>query len=122
MASRANVDYRVIRNDGMLTMSDYQKFKIFEQNQKLYDMSQVSTDKAIEEKKEERFYNLSLKHIIENIVTYIINLINSITRFVHTGDTNQLMNATISNGDGLIYLGIILVLVSLIFYFIDTTS
>lgn len=122
MASRTNVDYRVMRNDGMLTMSDYQKFKIYEQNQKLYDMSRVSTDKAIEEKKEVRFYNLSLKHIIENIVTYIVNLINSIISFIHTGDTNLLFNAIISNGDGLIYLGIILVLISLIFYFIDITS
>lgn len=122
MASRANVDYRVIRNNGMLTMSDYQKFKIYEQNQKLYDMSQVSTDKAIEQKKEERFYNLSLKHIIENMVTYIVNLMNAITMTIHTGDTSHLINATVANGDGLIYLGVILVLVSLIFYFIDITS
>lgn len=122
MTSRANVDYRVIRNNDMLTMSDYQKFKIYEQNKKLYEMSHVSTDKAIEEKKEKRFYNLSLKHIIENIITYIVDLMNAITIFIHTGDVHHLMNTTVSNGNGLIYLGVILVLISLVFYFIDITS
>jgi hypothetical protein len=114
----------ILKNESIITLNDYEKYKLNEEYNKLYTNSKIETTELKEEKENNRFYNLSLKNVFDNLVTTIVNIINEISVF--TTDKDNLSKKDLieifTKDDRLIYIGIFLVIISLLLFFIKVSS
>ena len=68
----------IINYNDMFSMSDYSKMKLQEQYDELYRKSKIENEKVVAEKEKERFYNISLKQLYENLVNSLVEILNDI--------------------------------------------
>ena len=68
----------ILKNESIITLNDYEKYKLNEQYNKLYTNSKISTSELKDEKENNRFYNLSLKNVFDNLITTIVIIINEL--------------------------------------------
>ena len=114
----------ILKNESIITLNDYEKYKLNEQYNKLYTNSKISTSELKDEKENNRFYNLSLKNVFDNLITTIVIIINELTIYNKDKDnknTQDLIEIFIKD-DRLIYVGIFLIILSLMLFFIKVSS
>ena len=130
MGSKNKEDLKVInlsnilKNESIITLNDYEKYKLNEQYNKLYTNSKIETTKLKDEKENNRFYNLSLKNIFNNLIYTIVTIINELSIYIKDKDkksNSELLEIFIKD-DRLIYVGIFLIIISLMLFFIKTSS
>lgn len=114
----------IISTNDMFSMTDYQKMKLKLQYNKLYHKGNNINEKEIEKKEGKRFYNLSLKHIMINLVDRLIKILNDTVDFINNEKDKTVRKALniITEGDRLIYLGIFVIIIAMILFFIGGTS
>ena len=130
MDSESNEDLKVInlsnilKNESIITLNDYEKYKLNEEYNKLYTNSKIETTELKEEKENNRFYNLSLKKVFDNLITNIVIIINELTVYIKDKDklSKQDLIEIFVKDDRLIYVGIFLIIISLLLFFIKTSS
>ena len=130
MDSESNEDLKVInlsnilKNESIITLNDYEKYKLNEEYNKLYTNSKIETTELKEEKENNRFYNLSLKKVFDNLITTIVIIINELTVYIKDKDklSKQDLIEIFVKDDRLIYVGIFLIIISLLLFFIKTSS
>ena len=123
MDIKIDEDPKVINLSNILK-NDYEKYKLNEEYNKLYTNSKIETTKLKEEKENNRFYNLSLKNVFDNLITTIVIIINELTIYIKDKDqksNSELLEIFVKN-DRLIYVGIFLIIISLMLFFIKKSS
>ena len=116
--------FAILKNESIITLNDYEKYKLNEEYNKLYTNSKIETTKLKEEKENNRFYNLSLKNVFDNLITTIVIIINELTIYIKDKDqksNSELLEIFVKN-DRLIYVGIFLIIISLMLFFIKISS
>ena len=114
----------ILKNESIITLNDYEKYKLNEEYNKLYTNSKIETTKLKEEKENNRFYNLSLKNVFDNLITTIVIILNELTIYIKDKDqksNSELLEIFVKN-DRLIYVGIFLIIISLMLFFIKISS
>lgn len=109
----------VLKSDTILTQDQYNKEQINREYNELYMKSKEATQEAIEKKESERIYNLSIKQIINNASKVYIDIINEITISIDNKEFNiEQVIKIFTLKDRLIYVGILIVVLSLFLGFI----
>lgn len=120
------VDSMNIINSGSdFTRSDYEKMKIAESYRKLYEMSNVENSRRMKETYDKRVYNLSFKDLFDNFFTVWTAIINEMTVLVNDDSKNKDFRnymIILSKDDRLLYIGLMMIVLSLMLYFIFFTS
>ena len=114
----------ILKDESVITINDYEKYKLNEQYNKLYTNSKIETNKVKDEKENNRFYNLSLKNIFNNLIYTIVSIINELSIYIKDKDqksNSELLEIFIKD-DRLIYVGIFLIIISLMLFFIKISS
>ena len=57
----------ILKNQSTISLNDYEKYQLKQQYNKLYTNSEIENDKNKQERMNQRFYNLSLKQILNNL-------------------------------------------------------
>ena len=115
----------VLEADTTLNLSDYSKLKLAESHKKLYEGSILENEARLDKKKEERVYNLSFKDLSSNFFTTYTNIINEMTSLAHDKEKNkdfQNYYDILIKGNRLIYIGLGFIILSLIIFFIFSSS
>ena len=95
----------ILKSDTILTQDQYNKERINREYNELYMKSREATQEEIKKKESERIYNLSIKEIIKRASQTYIDIINEIIKIFTLKDR-------------LIYVGILIVVLSLFLGFI----
>jgi hypothetical protein len=102
-------------------MTDFEFTSMESQRKKL----QYFTDKTNEESKQEQdskiFINLSLVQLLSHMSSTIIDILNDLTNMEHNIAISEIIYIFVQK-DRLIYIGILIVIISLMIYILDITS
>lgn len=114
----------IINFDSMFSMNDYQKMKMQEQYNKLYDKSKDLNEIRETNKENQRFYNLSIKQIMINLADRLVKILNELVYFINNEKNKSFTKvlSIITKDDHLIYLGIFIIIVAIFLFFISGTS
>jgi hypothetical protein len=114
----------ILSYNDMFTMRDYQKIKLEEQYNRLYHRGKDVNEREAENKEGQRFYNLSLKQIMINLVDRLVKILNAFVDFINDKEDKTLSRAVaiITEGDRLIYLGLFIIIIAMFLFFIGGTS
>lgn len=115
----------VLEADTTLNLSDYSKLKLAESYKKLYEGSIIENDARRDRKEQERVYNLSFKDLSSNFFTTYTNILNEMTTLAHNKEKNkdfQNYYEILIKGNRLIYIGLGFIILSLIIFFIFSSS
>lgn len=113
----------VLKYYNLISASDFDKFLIDMQQKKLNEKSLKATEQAIKDKENEKFYNLSIKNIVQNTTNIMIEVVNDLVVYFNSDDkTFGGLYVIISKNDRFIYVGIVMILISVMLYFITVTS
>lgn len=124
MADLNKKDKAFIEN---INYNDLDKFIESNIENKLNSLLETLPDKIDTDKKNADFYDLSLKDIYKNTLQSIIDIINDVTKAYNNGyiDNSNYIYVLIdilSKEERRLYIGIILIFLSFIIYFIDGAS
>ena len=114
----------ILKKESIITLNDYEKYKLNEEYNKLYTNSKIGTTELKEDKENNRFYNLSLKNVFDNLIRTIVIIINELTVYIRDKDklSNKDLIEIFTKDDRLIYVGIFLIILSLLLFFIKISS
>ena len=104
-------------------LSDYQVKDELVRLERLRRLESEENEREIRMKEDKKIYNLSLKEIFKNLMNYMVEMINEITKFIETPnkDYNNLITI-LTREDRLIYLGLVIIIISMVLYFISGTN
>jgi hypothetical protein len=113
----------ILKNESIITLNDYEKYKLNEEYNKLYTNSNIANNEINEKKYNERFYNLSLKDIFNNLIKTLVDILNELSNYIENKnkDKRELLEIFIKE-QRLIYVGVFLIIISLMLFFIDISS
>ena len=113
----------VLKFYNTISASDFDKFLISKQQKELEKKSLKASVQAIKDKENEKFYNLSLKNVLQNTTQTVVDIINDMVMFVNDDHKTfgKLFNI-FTKSDRLIYVGLVLIFLSVVLYFINVTS
>tara|TARA_Y200000002_G_C22482711_1_gene579441 strand:- start:239 stop:613 length:375 start_codon:yes stop_codon:yes gene_type:complete len=113
----------ILKNQSTISLNDYEKYQLKQQYNKLYTNSEIENDKNKQERMNQRFYNLSLKQILNNLSLTLIKIMNEISIYMEKSDrtTKELIDI-FTKDDRMIYVGILLIILSLGIFFINISS
>ena len=109
----------ILKSNTILTQNQYNKEQINREYNELYMKSKEATQEEEKKKESERIYNLSIKQIINNASKVYIDIINEITISIDNKEFNiEQVIKIFTLKDRLIYVGILIVVLSLFLGFI----
>lgn len=113
----------ILKNESIITLNDYEKYKLNEEYNKLYTNSNIANNEINEKKYNERFYNLSLKNIFNNLIKTLVDILNDLSNYIENKnkDKRELLEIFIKE-ERLIYVGVFLIIISLMLFFINISS
>lgn len=113
----------VLKYYNTISASDFDKFLISKQQQELQKKSLKASVQAIKDKENEKFYNISLKNVLQNTTKTLVDIMNDLVIFVNDDHKTlgKLFNI-FTKSERMIYIGLVLMLLSIVLYFITVTS
>jgi len=113
----------LLKNQATVTINDYEKYKLSQEYNKLYTNNRIANNEEVENKKNERFYNLSLKQILLNLSQTLVDIINEFSLLMSKEDKTlkQFIDIIIKD-TRMIYVGLLMIIFSLMLFFISVTS
>ena len=113
----------VLKKDYTLNYSDFEKLKITEQYNKLYADTFLENQKNAEIKENQKIYNLSLNQLFKNASRVYMQLINDLTIYFNSDKKNiNQLGVIFSNGETLLYVGLLVMILSFFLLLIDVGS
>ena len=113
----------ILKDDFLLTRTDYEKEMINRQYNKLYFNSLNDTNKLAKEKENQIIYNLSLKQIFQNTSDTLIKIMNEYAMLIKDSDKNYNKYVEVLvKDDRMIYVGIIFIVLAMMIFFIFVSS
>jgi hypothetical protein len=115
--------YNILKEDELYTLTDYQKLKLSEQYDKLYNLSRIENRKRYIENQKNLFYNLSINDLVVNFSNDMVDIVNELTNFIMNNTNKNINNfmAIFVKNTRLIHVGFLFILISLMLYFISNT-
>jgi hypothetical protein len=113
----------ILKEKDLFTESDYEKKMISRQYNKLYQMSEDVNNENKKKFDNKKFYNLSFGQLGTNLSISSMEILNEFV--VYMKDENQDINdlfIIFTRGHRLIYVGLILIILSIFLYFVDVSS
>lgn len=116
------VGTNVLKYYNMISASDFDKYLISKQQEALHKKSLKASVQAVKDKENERFYNLSMLNIANNIMSTLVDVLNDLVKFFNDSHKTfgKLYNIFVKE-DRLIYLGLVVLFFSFVLYFITVT-
>lgn len=113
----------IINFNSIFSLTDYEKMKLEEQYNQLYEKGRKETEAETIKKEKERFYNLSLKQIVINMFNNLVDILNDLVNFINSDNKsyNRLIDI-FTYKDRLIYFGIFLLMLAVMLFFIGATN
>ena len=115
----------ILKEKNIFTENDYEKMMITRQYNKLYELSQDENNKKKEEYNNKKFYNLSFSQLGTNLSLTFMDMLNEFSIYMREEPENRDINnffIIITKEGRLIYVGLILIIASIMLYFIDISS
>jgi hypothetical protein len=119
MVSQTNV----LKSKDLFTENDYENIMISRQYNKLYQISQDENKRKRKDFDNKKFYNLSFSQLGTNLSVTCMDILNEFV--VYTKDEDQDVNdlfIIFTKGGRLIYVGLILIILSILLYFVDISK
>lgn len=114
----------ILKDQYSLNYTDYEKLKLADQYNQLYVNSMTDTEKLNKTIEDKKFYNMSLKLLIQNASNVYIQLINELSNFFTYNDEKSLnqIGYILTKGENMIYIGLLIVAIAFSMWLIDVTS
>ena len=115
----------VLKKDYTLDHTNYEKLKINEQYNKLYSNTFTKNKDNIILSENNKVYNLSFSILISNAIKVYMEIINELSIFFSKEQPDKSINKLIYifvKGDNLIYVGLLITILSFLFWLIDVTK
>ena len=114
----------LLNNKSIVGLSDYQQLQLAESYKKLYSKTINENKKNINIKNDNKIYNISLKTLGINFFTTWTNILNDFIKLINNKNKKTFSDyiEIIVKNDRLIYVGIMFVLISLLIFFVSSTS
>ncbi len=115
--------YNILKDDELYTLTDYQKLKLSEQYDKLYNLSRIENRKKYIENQKNLFYNLSINDLVMNFSNDMVDIVNELTNFIMNNSNKNINNfmAIFVKNTRLIHVGLLLIFISLMLFFISNS-
>jgi DNA integrity scanning protein DisA with diadenylate cyclase activity len=113
----------ILKFNNLITKNDYENILLTQQTNKLYRINKKINEEKLKKYNSNKIYNISIKNILNNLTLSFIDIINDYSNYFK--DNNKTFNGFFSiliYNDRLIYIGIFIILLSLILYFINITK
>lgn len=115
----------ILKEKDIFTETDYEKMMITRQYNKLYELSQDENNKKKEEYDNKKFYNLSFSQLGTNLSLTFMDMLNEFSIYMREEPEKRDINnffIIITKEGRLIYVGLIIIIASIMLYFIDISS
>jgi hypothetical protein len=115
----------ILKDDYTFNYNNYEKMRSAQEYNKVYTNSMIINQENKQLKEDKRIYNLSMKQIVTNASQSYINLINDLSVFFTKDKQDRTLNQfgyIISKDDNLIYIGLLIVVLSLILYLLNVSK
>ena len=112
----------ILKEKDIFTETDYEKMMITRQYNKLYELSQDENNKKKEEYDNKKFYNLSFSQLGTNLSLTFMDMLNEFSIYMREEPEKRDINnffIIITKEGRLIYVGLIIIIASIMLYFID---
>lgn len=113
----------VLKFNNLITQKDYENILLTQQTNKLYRINKKINEEKLKKYNSNKIYNLSIKNILNNLTLSFFDIINDYSNYFK--NNNKTINGFFSiliYNDRLIYIGIFIIILSLILYFINITK
>ena len=113
----------ILKNSTTLNLDEYERIQLEKQYNKLYENIIIINNNNVDKKLQERIYNLSLKIIANNTAKTFMDILNELTVYMNEHDKtwDNFTYIFVKNGR-LLYIGVMLIVLSLIMFVISFGS
>lgn len=114
---------KILKSKDLFTENDYENIMIARQYNKLYQISKDENKRKQQEFDNKKFYNLSFSQLGTNLSVTFMEMLNEFT--IYSQDEDQDINdlfIIFTKGGRLIYVGLILIILSILLYFVDISK
>jgi hypothetical protein len=114
----------ILKKDYTLNYNDYEKLKISEQYNKIYNQIYKKNIEYIENNENEKIYNLSFSVLLKKSGVVYINILNDLSKYFSNENKNKNINELgyiLTKNDNLLYIGILILIISFLLWIIDVT-
>jgi hypothetical protein len=115
----------VLKKDYTLQYTDYQKLKISEQYNKLYNEIYKKNKENIEFKENDKIYNLSFSTLFNNAGKVYISMINDLSIYFSNENKDKNINKLgyiFTKNDNILYVGLFILILAFMLWLIDITK
>jgi hypothetical protein len=114
----------ILKTDYTLEYTDYQKLKIAEQYNKLYnEIYNVNKDNIVS-KENDKIYNLSFNKLFQNAGKVYIDIINDLAIFFSDSNKDKNLNKLgyiMTKNNNILYIGLFVLILAFLLWLIDIT-
>jgi hypothetical protein len=118
-------DRSVLKKDYTLDYNDYDKLKIAEQYNKLYNEIYKKNKNEVELYENKKIYNLSLYTLLNNAGKVYISMLNELSIYFSDKNTDKNINKLgliFTKDENLLYIGLLILIISFCLWIIDITK
>lgn len=113
----------ILKDKFTLEKSDFEKLKQAQQYNELYSLQYKKNEEMKKIKDNKNIYNLSINILLQNLSIVTMNIIEDITIFINEKDKSiNKFFIIFTKDDRLLYVGILLIIISLSLWFIDISK
>ena len=113
----------ILKDNFTLEKSDFEKLKQAQQYNELYSLQYKKNEEMKKIKDNKNIYNLSINILLQNLSIVTMNIIEDITIFINEKDKSiNKFFIIFTKDDRLLYVGILLIIISLSLWFIDISK
>jgi len=115
----------VLKNEYTLGYSDYQKLKMAEQYNKLYNEIYQKNKEEVVSNENKKIYNLSFNILFKNATKVYIDILNELS--IYFSDKNKEKNLNklgliITKEENMLYIGLLILMMAFALWLIDITK
>jgi hypothetical protein len=113
----------ILKDQFTLEKSDYEKLKQAQQYNQLYSLQYKKNEEIKKIKENKNIYNLSINSLLKNLSIVSMNLLEDLTIFINSKDKSiNKFFFIFTKEDRLLYVGILLIILSMSLWFIDISN
>jgi hypothetical protein len=116
------IESNVLNKKNIFSYSDYNTVMLANESNKLQHLNSIANNELLKTANSQRFFNLSLNDVVNNTVLTVVAIFVDLLQF-KKGDINyQDLAKIFISGDRMIYFGVFLIFLSLLFMVIFLSS
>jgi len=120
---KENSRTNILKDQFTLEKSDFEKLKQAQQYNQLYSMQYKKNEEMKQLKENKNIYNLSINSLLKNLSMVSMNLLEDLTIFINSKDKSiNKFFLIFTKEDRLLYVGILLIILSMALWFIDISN